>query len=57
MLQQEIGRMEIQDQSMYIHAISHEEEVDKLGWQYESSIVIGVDFYLYEKKNYANQNY
>ena len=32
----------------------NEEEVDKLGWQYESSIVIGVDFYLYEKKYWVH---
>jgi len=28
----------------------NEEEVDKLGWQYEVSAVIGVDYYKYEKK-------
>ena len=28
----------------------NEEEVDKLGYQWESSLVIGVDYYLYEKK-------
>jgi hypothetical protein len=27
----------------------NEEEVDKLGWQYEASVVIGMDYYLYEK--------
>ena len=28
----------------------NEEEVDKLGWQYETSVVLGVDYYKYEKK-------
>ena len=28
----------------------NEEEVDKLGWQYEVSAVLGVDYYKYEKK-------
>ena len=28
----------------------NEEEVDKLGWQYEVSAVLGVDYYRYEKK-------
>ena len=28
----------------------NEEEVDKLGWQYEGSVVLGVDYYKYEKK-------
>jgi hypothetical protein len=32
----------------------NEEEVDKLGWQYESSVVLGVDFYLYEKKYWVH---
>jgi len=32
----------------------NEEQVDKLGWQYESSLVIGVDFYLYEKKYWVH---
>ena len=28
----------------------NEEEIDKLGYQWESSLVIGVDYYLYDKK-------
>ena len=28
----------------------NEEEVDKLGWQYESSVVLGIDFYKYSKQ-------
>ena len=28
----------------------NEEEVDKLGWQYETSVVLGVDYYKYERK-------
>ena len=32
----------------------NEEEVDKLGWQYESSLVIGIDYYLYEKKYWVH---
>ena len=33
---------------------TNKKEVDKLGWQYESSIVLGVDFYLYEKKYWVH---
>ena len=32
----------------------NEEEVDKLGFQYEASVVIGVDYYLYEKKYWVH---
>ena len=32
----------------------NEEEVDKLGWQYESSVVLGVDYYLYDKKYWVH---
>jgi hypothetical protein len=32
----------------------NEEEVDKLGWQYESSIVLGVDYYLYDKRYWVH---
>ena len=32
----------------------NDDEVDKLGFQYESSLVIGVDFYLYEKKYWVH---
>ena len=32
----------------------NEEQVDALGWQYESSLVLGVDFYLYEKKYWVH---
>ena len=28
----------------------NEDEIDKLGWQYESSIVLGIDYYKYEKQ-------
>ena len=32
----------------------NDEEVEKLGFQYESSLVIGVDYYLYEKKYWVH---
>ena len=32
----------------------NEEEVDKLGWQYEASLVIGVDYYLYDKQYWVH---
>ena len=32
----------------------NEEEVDKLGFQYEASVVLGVDYYLYEKKYWVH---
>ena len=32
----------------------NEEEVDKLGYQWEASVVIGVDYYLYEKKYWVH---
>jgi len=32
----------------------NEEEIDKLGYQWESSLVIGVDYYLYEKKYWVH---
>jgi len=32
----------------------NEEEVDKLGWQYEASFVIGVDYYLYNKQYWVH---
>ena len=32
----------------------NEEEVDKLGYQWESSLVIGVDYYLYNKKYWVH---
>ena len=32
----------------------NEEEVDKLGWQYEASFVIGLDYYLYDKKYWVH---
>jgi len=35
-------------------ALYNEEQVDLLGWQYESSLVIGIDYYLYEKKYWVH---
>ena len=32
----------------------NEEEVDKLGYQWESSVVLGVDYYLYNKKYWVH---
>ena len=32
----------------------NEEQVDALGWQYEASVVIGVDYYLYNKKYWVH---
>ena len=32
----------------------NDEEVEKLGFQYESSLVIGIDYYLYEKKYWVH---
>ena len=32
----------------------NEEEIDKLGYQWESSLVIGVDYYLYEKQYWVH---
>ena len=32
----------------------NEEEIDKLGYQWEASVVIGVDYYLYEKKYWVH---
>ncbi len=32
----------------------NEEEIDKLGYQWESSLVLGVDYYLYDKKYWVH---
>ena len=32
----------------------NEEEVNALGWQYEASLVIGLDYYLYDKKYWVH---
>ena len=32
----------------------NDEEVAKLGWQYEASLVLGVDYYLYDKKYWVH---
>ena len=32
----------------------NEEEIDKLGYQWESSLVLGIDFYLYEKQYWVH---
>ena len=32
----------------------NEEEIDKLGYQWESSLVIGVDYYLYDKQYWVH---
>ena len=34
--------------------IDNEEEIDKLGYQWESSLVLGVDYYLYDKQYWVH---
>ena len=54
MIEKNNNKINLPKKTAELITLYNEEQVDALGWQYEASLVLGIDYYLYEKKYWVH---